>query len=101
LNARERMVSRMNVPGAMLYAQTVRPSSFMRMAMRTKSSRSNGARQAFIVRRVIGFTSTSAPAKSPRITGGAVRQSPSPLGFKVSHQRTDDDVFCSVKEGLG
>jgi hypothetical protein len=24
-----------------------------------------------------------------------------PLGFKVSHQRTDDDVFRSVEEGVG
>ena len=68
--------------------------------MKTKSSTSNGAKRAFIARPAIGFTSISIPAKSRRAIL-AVRYGSRihPLGFKVSHQKTDDDVFRSVDEG--
>ncbi len=68
--------------------------------MKTKSSISNGAKRASTARPAIGFISISTPAKNRRVIL-AVRYGSRihPLGFKVSHQKTDDDVFRSVDEG--
>ena len=96
------MVSRMSVAGSTLYGANSGAFILIRMAMRTKVLEIKWGEASIYCPPGDWFhqhfNTGKEPARHLAVRYGSRLH---PLGFKVSHQRTDDDVFCSVKEGLG